>query len=84
LRLISSFLALALSTSAALAGDVAPLTPGAPAGVKRAQDVGLGSNTILYIALGAAAVAGIAVAASGGDDAKPAAPTVTTTLNTTS
>jgi hypothetical protein len=82
MRLISSFLALALSTSAALAGDVGPLAPGAPAGVKRAQDVG--SNTILYIALGAAAVAGIAVAASGGDDAKPATPTVTTTLNTTS
>ena len=81
MRLISGFLALALSTSAALAGDVAPLTPGAPAGVKHAQD--MGHNTILYIGLGAAAVAGIAVAATSGDDAKPAAPTVTTTLNTT-
>jgi hypothetical protein len=83
LRLISGFLALALTTSAALAGDVkGPLAPGAPAGVKRAQDVG--SNTFLYIALGAAAIAGIAVAASSDDDVKPATPTLTTTLNTTS
>jgi hypothetical protein len=82
MRLISCFLALALSTSAALAGDVGPLAPGAPAGVKHAQDVG--SNTILYVALGAAAIAGIAIAASSGDDAKPSpAPSTIATTTTT-
>jgi hypothetical protein len=81
LRLISCFLVLALTTSAAVAGDVAPLTPGAPAGVKRAQ---MSGNTPLYIGIGVAAAVGIGLAASGGDDAKPAAPTITTTLNTTS
>ncbi len=82
MRLISCFLALAMSTSAALAGDVGPLAPGAPAGVKRAQDVG--NNTILYVALGAAVVAGIAVAATSGDDAAPSpAPPTTTTTTTT-
>ena len=81
MRLISSFLALALSTSAALAGDVGPLAPGAPAGVKRAA---LSENTLLYIGLGAAVVAGIAVAASSGDDAAPTpAPPATTTTTTT-
>ena len=82
MRLISGFLALALSTSAALAGDVVgPLPAGHPAGVKRAA---LEGNTPLYIGLGVAAAVGIGLAASGGDDAKPAAPTVTTTMNTTS
>ena len=83
MRLISCFLALALSTSAALAGDGTLLAPGAPAGVKRAQDVGSG-NTILYVALGAAVIAGIAIAVSSDDDAKPApTPTPTTTTTTT-
>jgi len=81
MRLLSSFLALALSTSAALAGDVGPLSPGAPAGVKHAQEIG--HDTILYVLLGAAVVAGIAVAASSGSDAaaapSPAATTTTTT-----
>ena len=77
MRMISSVLALGLTTSAALAGDVSPLPAGAPAGVKRAQENG---NTILYIGLGAAAVAGIAIAVSQDDDAKPTpAPTTTTT-----
>ena len=81
MRLLSSFLALALSTSAALAGDVGPLSPGAPAGVKRAQ---ASDNTVLYVLLGAAVVAGIAVAASSGSDASPtpAAPTTTTSTGT--
>ena len=57
MRLLSCFLALALSTSAALAGD--PLSPGAPAGVKRAQ---MSDSTILYGALGVGAVAGFIVA----------------------
>jgi len=81
MRLLSCFLALTLSTSAVLAADVGPLSPGAPAGVKRAQWSG---NTILYVALGAAAIAGIAIAASSGDGAAPTpAPPATTTTTTT-
>jgi hypothetical protein len=81
MRLLSSFLALTLSASAALAGDVGPLSPGAPAGVKRAQ---ISGETALYIALGVGVIAGIAIAASDGDDAKitPAPPTTTTTTGT--
>jgi hypothetical protein len=75
MRLISSVLALALTTSAALAGDVKPLTPGQPAGVKQAQ---LGLSTGVYIVLGVALVVGIAVAASSGDDQNVPAPPVTT------
>jgi hypothetical protein len=87
MRLLSSFLALALSTSTALAADVAPLSPGVPAGVKPAQDYMLGSdNTLLFIGLGAAAIAGIALAASSGGNTPAAAvtpPVVTTTTTTT-
>jgi hypothetical protein len=54
MRLLSALMALALSTSAVLAADVGPLSPGAPAGVKRAQ---ASDNTILYAALGAGAIA---------------------------
>jgi hypothetical protein len=81
MRLLSSFLALALSTSTVLAANIGPLSPGAPAGVKRAQ---MDDNTILYVALGAAIIAGIAVAATSGDDspANPAPPTTTTTTTT--
>jgi len=81
MRLISSIVALALSTSAVLAADVNPLTPGKPAGVKHAQG---SNNTYLYIGLGAAAVAVIAIAATSGDDAAPApAPSTTTSTTTT-
>jgi len=77
MRLLCSFLALTLTASAALAADVGPLSPGAPAGVKRAQENG---NTLLYVALGAAAIAGIAIAVSQDDDAAPTpAPPATTT-----
>ena len=80
MRLLSSFLALTLSTSAVLAADVGLLSPGAPAGVKRAQESG---NTLLYVALGAAAIAGIAIAVSQDDDAAPTpAPPATTTTTT--
>ena len=84
MRLLSSFLALALSTSTALAADVAPLSPGAPAGVKPAQDYMLGSNTLLYVAIGAAVIAGIAVAVSNNSDtpAAPVTPPVTSTGST--
>lgn len=75
MRLISLVLALALTSSAALAGDAKPLAPGAPAGVKKAQ---LGIDNGLYIVLGVAVIVGIAVAASSGDDVTTPAPPVTT------
>ena len=82
MRLTSSFLALALSTTTAMAGDVRPLPPGTPAGVKHAQEIG--ENQILYILLGAAAIAGIALAASSGGGSAPASGGTITTTTTTS
>ena len=79
MRLLSSFLALTLFSSAAFAADVGPLSPGAPAGVKRAQ---MSGNTLLYVALGAGAIAGIAVAASSGGGSAPAPAPVATTTTT--
>ena len=64
MRISSVILALALSISAASAADVGPLPPGAPAGVKHAQD--MGENTILYGVLGAGAIAFIAYAVAQG------------------
>ena len=75
MRLVSLVLAMALTSSAALAGDAKPLAPGAPAGVKKAQ---LGIDSGLYIVLGVAVVVGIAVAASSGDSVQTPAPPVTT------
>lgn len=70
MRLLSTFVALALSASAAMAGDLGPLPPGAPAGVKHAQEA---DNTILFVAFGAGAVALIAYAvAQGGSTIVPA------------
>lgn len=63
MRLLSTFVALALSASAAMAGDLGPLSPGAPAGVKHAQET---DNTILLATLGAGAVAFIAFVVSNG------------------
>ena len=81
MRLLSTFVALALSTSAALAGDLGPLSPGAPAGVKRAQ---AGDNTILLGVLGAGAVAFIAVVVSnGGSTILPPTVNQSTTTTTT-
>ena len=79
MRLLSSFLALALSTSTALAGG--PLSPGAPAGVKRAQE---SSSTILYALLGVGAIAGFAVALTSGSNSGQAvsAPTTTSIAST--
>ncbi|HET7085224.1 MAG TPA: hypothetical protein VFI23_10670 [Rhizomicrobium sp.] len=85
MRLISSFLALTLSATAALAGDLTPLRPGAPAGVKQAQE--FNHTTALYLVVGAAVVAGIAVAASSGNDGTAptnGGTTTTTTTTTTS
>jgi hypothetical protein len=80
MRLLSSFLALAFSTSAALAGDISPLSPGTPAGVKRAQMND--ENTVLYVLLGAGVIAGIALAASSGGNGTPAGGGTTTTTTT--
>ena len=81
MRLLSSFLALALSASAALAGDMGPLSPGAPAGVKRAQ---ISDSTLLYGALGVGAVAGFIVALTSGSNSGPAvAPPTTTSIAST-
>jgi hypothetical protein len=79
MRLLSPFLALALSTSAALAGE--PLSPGAPAGVKHAQE---SDNTILYAVLGVGAIAGFVVALTSGSNSGPApsAPTTTSIAST--
>ena len=80
MRLLSPFLALALSTSAALAGE--PLSPGAPAGVKHAQE---SDNTVLYAVLGVGAIAGFVVALTSGSNSGPvqAAPTTTSIASTT-
>ena len=63
MRLLSTFVALALSASTAMAGDLGPLSPGAPAGVKHAQEA---DNTVLFGVLGAGAVAVIAYAIAQG------------------
>lgn len=82
MRLLSTFLALALSTSAALAGDVAPLSPGATAGVKRAQ---MSSENVLFVLLGVGALAGFAVALTSGSNSGPAGATpVNTSIASTS
>jgi len=81
MRLISVIAALAFCTSAVSAAEIGPLSAGAPAGVKRAQAA---SNTVLYVALGAAAIAGIAIAASSGGGSSPTpAPATTATTTTT-
>jgi hypothetical protein len=74
---VSAVLATALFASNALAGDVgANLAPGKPAGVKDAQMM---DNTVV-IGLGVALVAaGIAIAASSGNNHNVTAITTTTT-----
>ena len=79
MRLISAVLALALTTSSALAGDSGVLSAGAPAGVKQAQMEG---NSGLYVLLGVGVIAAIALASSNSSDNTPAptpAPPATTT-----
>ena len=75
MRLLSSFLALSLSTSAALAADVGLLSPGAPAGVKHA----LMEDNHIYILIGAGALAAsiAAIAASHSNGAPASGPTGT-------
>lgn len=69
MRLVSSFLALTLSTSAVLAADLGRLSPGHPAGVKRAQAE---NNTPLYVLAGTAVLAGIAIGISNHNNGAPA------------
>ncbi len=63
--LISTALALALTTSSLAAAEVGPLAPGKPAGVKKAAYEG---DPTLFIVLGIAVAIGIAVAVSNSDD----------------
>ena len=79
MRLLSTFVALALSASAAMAGDLGPLPPGAPAGVKHAQEA---DNTLLYGVLGAGAIALIAYAVSQGGSTIVQPPVVQSTSTT--
>ena len=79
MRLLSTFVALALSTSASLAGDLGPLSPGTPAGVKRAQ---ASDNTILLSVIGAGAIAFIGVVISNGGHTT-LSPTVSQSSTTT-
>jgi len=83
MKFVSSALLVSfLLSSIAHAADVGALAPGKPAGVRQAQEVGEG-NTLLYIALGSAVIAGIAIAASSGDDNKPTQAPITSTTTTT-
>jgi hypothetical protein len=61
--LLSTALALALSTANLSAAEVGPLAPGKPAGVKKADYEG---DPTLFIVLGVAVIIGIAIAASSG------------------
>jgi hypothetical protein len=80
----SSVVASLLLSSIAHAADVRALAPGKPAGVHHAQEMAEGNNTLLYVALGAAVIAGIAIAASSGNDNQPSqSPPVTSTTTTT-
>jgi hypothetical protein len=74
--LISTALALALSTSSLAAAEVGPLSPGKPAGVKKAEYEG---DPTLLIVLGVAIAIGIAVAVSSGDDHNNGGTTTPTT-----
>ena len=79
MRLLSTFVALALSASTAMAGDLGPLSPGAPAGVKHAQE---SDNTVLLGVLGAGAVAVIAYAVAQGGNTTLTPPVVQSTSTT--
>jgi hypothetical protein len=85
MRLLSSFLALALSTSTVLAADAisAPLAPGKPAGVHKAQTEDL--NPLIYFgAVGVGIGIALAVASDNNNGvATPPAPPTTTSTGTT-
>jgi hypothetical protein len=69
--------AVALLAGQAFAAETAPLAPGKPAGVKKAQDE---SMMALYVLGGAAVIAGIAVLASdnGDNNVAPTPPATST------
>ena len=73
--LIAPVLALALTTSSLAAAEVGPLSPGKPAGVKKAEYEG---DPTLFIVLGVAVAIGIAVAVSSGNDNNNGGTTPTT------
>lgn len=73
--LLSTALALALTTSSLAAAEVGPLAPGKPAGVKKAEYEG---DPTLLIVLGIAVAIGIAVAVSNSNDHDNGTPTPTT------
>lgn len=73
--LIATALALALTTSSLAAAEVGPLSPGKPAGVKKAAYEG---DPTLFIVLGVAVAIGIAVAVSSGNDNNGGTTTPTT------
>ena len=63
-----------------MAADTAPLAPGKPAGLKKAQVSD--SDMALYVIGGAAVIAGIAVLASDNGSNATTTPPATTTTNT--
>jgi len=74
--LLSTALALALTTSSLAAAEVGPLAPGKPAGVKKAEYEG---DPTLLIVLGIAVAIGIAVAVSNSNDHNNGGTTTPTT-----
>lgn len=76
MRVLSAFLALALSTSATLAADVAPLSPGKPAGVKHAQMEGPPVYVLIGVGVLAATIGIISATHSNGVPTSGASGTV--------
>jgi hypothetical protein len=76
---IAALAAASLLTTSAIAA--APLAPGKPAGLKKAQDAD--DNTILYIIGIGAVAAGIAILASDSNDNNGSTTTPPTTTTTT-
>lgn len=74
--LIATALALALTSSGLAAAEVGPLSPGKPAGVKKAEYEG---DPTLFIVIGVAVAIGIAVAVSSGNDNNNGGTTTPTT-----
>jgi len=76
MRLLSAFLALALSTSATLAADVGTLSPGTPAGVKHAQSWDTSTFVLVGVGVVGAAIGIIAATHSNGTPAAGVSGTV--------
>jgi hypothetical protein len=79
---LAAAISISLLVSGAMAGESAgPLVPGKPAGVKRAQEMGV-STTALVIITGIV-VAGVAIGLSNSSDGNPGGPVPLTTTPTT-